>query len=111
MGHTEMSLAVVGLNQSQIETATKRLASGDWSGFPPEFQAGFKFTRKQAKHPASLTAADYAELERDLGKDKAWQLIWWASRCHYMTRFADAFQMPLERDNVFLDPLGKGPMR
>jgi hypothetical protein len=108
MGHTEMSLAVVGLNQSQIERATQRLA---WSGFPLEFQAAFRFTRKQAKNPASLTDADYADLQKEMGKDKAWQVIWWASRCHYMTRFADAFQMPLERDNVFLDPLGKGPKR
>lgn len=111
MGHTEMGLAVVGLTQEQIEVATKRLATGDWSGFPPEYAAAFKFTRKQAKAPASLTAADFAELERACGKEKAWQVVWWAARCHYMTRFADAFQMPLERDNVFLDPLGKGPMR
>lgn len=106
-----MSLAVVGLNQSQIELATKRLASGDWSGFPPEFQASFTFTRKQAKSPATLMPADFADLEKALGKEKAWQVIWWASRCHYMTRFADAFQMPLERDNVFLDPLGTGVKR
>ena len=111
MGHTEMGLAVAGLTPGQIETATKRLASGDWSGFPPEYRAGFRFARKQAKNPSSLTAADYEELERDCGKEKAWQIIWWASRCHYMTRFADAFQMPLERDNVFQDPLGTSPMR
>jgi hypothetical protein len=28
-------------------------------------------------------------------------VIWWACRCHYMTRVADAFQLPLERENVF----------
>jgi hypothetical protein len=28
-------------------------------------------------------------------------LIWYAGRCNYMTRVADAFQLPLERDNVF----------
>jgi hypothetical protein len=32
-------------------------------------------------------------------------VIWWACRCHYMTRVADAFQLPLERENVF----DKGP--
>lgn len=106
-----MGLAVAGLTQGQIETATQRLASGDWSGFPPEFRAAFTFARKQAKMPASISESDISELERECGKEKAWQIIWWASRCHYMTRFADAFQMPLERDNVFLNPLGKNPMR
>lgn len=103
-----MGLAVAGLSKKQIETATQKLASGDWSGFPPEFRVGFKFARKQAKSPASIAGADIAELERECGQEKTWQLVWWASRCHYMTRFADAFQMPLERDNVFLDPLGTG---
>jgi hypothetical protein len=30
-------------------------------------------------------------------------LIWYGSWCNYMTRVADAFQLPLERDNVFAD--------
>jgi hypothetical protein len=111
MGHTEMGLAVAGLTREQIEAATRRLASGDWSGFPPEYRAGFRFARKQAKTPAGVTAADFAELEKECGREKAWQIVWWSSRCHYMTRFADAFQMPLEKDNVFLDPLGTGPMK
>jgi hypothetical protein len=40
-----------------------------------------------------------------------WQVVWWTARCHYMTRVADAFQLPLERDNVFLDPFGTGGQR
>jgi hypothetical protein len=28
-------------------------------------------------------------------------VLWWACRCHYMTRVADAFQLPLEEKNVF----------
>jgi hypothetical protein len=36
-----------------------------------------------------------------LGAARALDVIWWACRCHYMTRVADGFQLPLERDNVF----------
>ena len=35
------------------------------------------------------------------GTERALDVIWWACRCHYMTRVADAFQIPLERENVF----------
>jgi hypothetical protein len=27
--------------------------------------------------------------------------VWWSSRCHYMTKVADAFQFPLEEENPF----------
>jgi len=36
-------------------------------------------------------------------------VIWWACRCHYMTRVADAFQLPLERENVCSKPAVKTP--
>ena len=35
------------------------------------------------------------------GMERALDVLWWACRCHYMTRVADAFQIALERDNVF----------
>ena len=31
-------------------------------------------------------------------------MIWLASRCNYMTKVADAFQLPLESENVFRQP-------
>lgn len=100
MGHCEMLLAVAGMSQEDVNESTRRLA-GDWSDLPPFERAAFLFTRKQAKNPASITDADIAELERQCGQDKAWQIIWYASRCHYMTKVADAFQFPLERENPF----------
>jgi hypothetical protein len=57
--------------------------------------------RKQAKAPWSITADDVAELTRHFGRERAMDVIWWSCRCHYMTRAADAFQLPLERENVF----------
>jgi len=100
MGHVEMCLAVAGLEDEEVNEATRRLA-GDWSDFSAAERAAFAFTRKQAQDPASITAADVGELEKHYGWEGAWHVIWWASRCHYMTKIADAFQLPLERDNPF----------
>jgi hypothetical protein len=111
MGHCEMGLAVAGLKQDEIMDRTRRLASGDWSAFPPAHQAAFAFARKQAKDPADVTAADLRQLERYVGAEGLWPVVWWSARCHYMTRVADAFQLPLERDNVFLDPFSPAVSR
>ena len=100
MGHCEMSLAVAGLSQGEVDEATRRLA-GDWSELSSADRAALQFTRKQAATPAAISDADVANLERELGVERAWQVVWWASRCHYMTKVADAFQLPLERENPF----------
>lgn len=98
-----MGLAVAGLKKDEIDARTERLASGDWSSFSAAEQAAFAFARKQAGNPASITAADLRALEKQHGKNGAWQVVWWSSRCHYMTRVADAFQLPLENENVFME--------
>src|SRR5262245_32783155 len=109
MGHCEFLLAVAGLEQKAIIERTERLASGDWSGFSPAERTAFTFARKQAKDPSSITAQDMRELAYHFGTARALDVLLWACRCHYMTPFADAFQLPLERDNVFEDlPSGKG---
>lgn len=95
-----MCLAVAGLKDEEVNDMTRRLA-GDLSSFSNAERAAFAFARKQARDPASITDADVRELVQHFGRDGAWQVIWWASRCHYMTRVADAFQLPLERENPF----------
>ena len=109
MGHCEMLLAVAGLKQEEVTVTTRRLA-GDWSDYPAPERAAFAFARKQSTDPASVSDADVAGLVRHFGVERALDVIWWACRCHYMTRVADAFQLPLERENVFqgLVPSGKG---
>jgi hypothetical protein len=107
MGHCEMLLAVAGLDNNGVSERTRRLASGDWSSFSPADQTAFTFARKQATNPGSINASDVQELIRYFGTDGAVNVIWWACRCHYMTRIADAFQLPLERDNVFSEPSAK----
>ena len=101
MGHSEFHLAVAGLDEEQVRERTKQLASGDWSKFTPAERVAFSFAHKQAKQPWAITDEDYRQLVAHFGKHRAVDVVWWASRCHYMTRLADAFQLPLERDNVF----------
>lgn len=100
-----MLLAVAGLKEDEIAERTRRLADGDWSSFTAGERAAFLFARKQAKAPASIQAADVAELVKHFGAERTIDIIWWSCRCHYMTRVADAFQLPLERDNVFRELL------
>ena len=101
MGHCEMLLEVAGLGKDAIAERTRRLASGDWSCFPPAEQRAYGYARKLTKTPWELTTSDYKTLEDDLGPDKAMATFWWLCRGLYMTRVSDGFQLPLERDNVF----------
>ena len=101
MGHTEMMLAVAGMKSTEVDKLTQKL-NGDWQGFTPAEQAALAFTRKQAQDPASIKDEDIQELVKHWGTAGAWQVIWWASRCHYMTKVADAFQLLLEQENPFL---------
>ncbi len=96
-----MLLAVAGLTQQAIADRTKKLADGDWTSFPAAERAGFAFVRKLSVEPWSINDSDREELRRHFGPVQMYDVIWWACRCHYMTRVADAFQIPLERENVF----------
>jgi hypothetical protein len=101
MGHCEMLLAVAGLDKLALDERTRRLASGDWASFPPGDRAAFQFARKQSREPWSITTEDMQRLIDHFGTERTLDVLFWACRCHYMTRVADAFQIPLERDNVF----------
>jgi len=96
-----MLLAVAGLKQNEIAERTRNLADGDWSKFPAREQAAFAFAHKLSKNPSTVSDSDIASLIRQFGPERALDVIWWTCRCHYMTRVADAFQLPLERENVF----------
>ena len=104
MGHGNMLLAVAGLTDEQVKERTKRLAAGDWSGFSPAERQALAFAARLSKKPASVTDADVAELVETFGRERAVDVIWYASWVNFMTRFADAFQLPLERENVFMPP-------
>jgi hypothetical protein len=109
MGHSEMLLAVAGLDKDSLDERTRRLASGDWSTFPAGDRAAFLFARKQAETPWAVTTDDFQILIDHFGLERALDVLWWACRCHYMTRVADGFQLPLERENVFQPPKPASP--
>ena len=102
MGHSEMLLAVAGLKPEEVKSLTKKLASGDWSSFPKAQQAAFGLAYKLSKEPAKLTDKDRAALVEVFGRERAADLIYYTSWCNYMTRIADAFQLPLEKENCFM---------
>jgi len=104
MGHSEMLLAVAGLKQDEIKERTRKLAGGDWSDFPPAEQVAFRMAYRLTKSPAEFADSDVRELVAAFGADRSVDLIWYAAWCNYMTRVADAFQFPLERENVFAEP-------
>jgi hypothetical protein len=104
MGHCEMLLAVAGLDQKALEERTRLLASRDWDALPAYDRAAFFFAKKFSKTPWAIDNEDRGRLVAHFGRERALDVIWWASRCHYMTRVADGFQLPLERENVFAPP-------
>lgn len=99
-----MLLAVAGLDEQKIAERTRQLATGDWSSFPASERVAYLFARKQSKTPWEITDADIQELVNHFGAERALDVIWWACRCHFMTRVADGLQLPLERENVFQQP-------
>ena len=111
MGHSEMLLAVAGLKADEIKKRTKKLAGGDWSDYTPAERQAFQFAHKLSSRPSGLTDGDVRALADTFGRRRALDLIWYGAWCNYMTRVADTFQFPLERENVFSRPTGKGAKR
>lgn len=103
MGHCEMLLEVAGLNQDQIADRTRRLASNDWSSFPPAEQRAYAYARKLTRTPWELTPGEYRTLVADFGDKQAMATFFWLCRGLYMTRVSDGLKLPLERENVFGD--------
>jgi hypothetical protein len=96
-----MLLAVAGLKEDEIKKRTKNLAEGDWSAFAPAEQLAFRFAHRIAREPAEISDGEIRALSEAFGRSRAIDIIWYGGWCNYMTRVADAFQLPLERDNVF----------
>jgi hypothetical protein len=102
MGHSEMGLAVAGLDDLAIKERVAKLASGDWSSFKPAERAAMFFGRKVTKTPWNVKKADIDTLVAHLGPERALDTIYYACGCNHMTRVADAYQLPLEAENVFM---------
>jgi hypothetical protein len=101
MGHCEMLLAVAGLKEDEIKARTRKFAEGDWSDYTAAERLALRFAHRLAREPAAVSAGEVRGLVGAFGTHRALDLIWYGAWCNYMTRVADAFQLPLERDNVF----------
>ena len=53
MGHTEMLLAVAGLDETSLTKRTRQLASGDWGSFTPTEQSAFASRENRRRHPGT----------------------------------------------------------
>ena len=102
-----MLLAVAGLKPEEVKSLTKKLATGNWSDFPKPQRTAFALAYKLSREPAAMTNGDRAALIEVFGRARAVDLIWYVSWCNYMTRVADAFQLPLEKENCFMPPAKK----
>ena len=102
-------LAVAGLKDDDVKARTKKLARGEWDEFAPAERQAYAFAAKLSKTPADVTAADVTALAATFGPHRAMDLIWYSSWVNYMTRVADAFQLPLEGENVFAAPAPQSP--
>ena len=103
MGHCEMLMEVGGLNRQQISARTEQLSKEDWNEFNAKERVAFGFAKKLSYAPWSVSEGDVSEIVKTLGEERAIDLVWWVSRCHFMTKVSDAFQLNLETENVFAD--------
>src|SRR5579859_4970188 len=97
-----MGLAVAGLDELGIKERVAKLAGGDWSSFKPAERAGLFFARKLSKTPWSVKKAGIDTLVAHLGPERAVDTIYCVCSFNHMTRVADAYQLPLEEENVFM---------
>lgn len=101
MGHSEMLLAVAGMENQEIREITEQIGSGYWDLFSPAERQAFYLAYLLSRHPDQFTEAQRQDLLATYGAPSALDLVWNIAWCNYMTRFADAFQLPLEENNVF----------
>lgn len=114
MGHCEMLLELAGLEPASITQRLQRLASGNWSCFPAEEQLAYAFACLLTQSPWEVSDADIDAVKSALGEQGAMAAIWWLCRGVYATSIASAFELPLERENVFrapAEPSGSAPPR
>jgi multidrug efflux pump subunit AcrA (membrane-fusion protein) len=99
---------LVQLDAADLEARVMQAEAALAAAKSAQEQAKADYERaQQLREGKAISRADFDKFETALRTTKAeldrgeQAVLWWAARCHYMTRVADAFQLPLERDNVF----------
>jgi alkylhydroperoxidase family enzyme len=95
MGHVVMTSELAGVPEDDV------LSIEDRAREDPMREAVFAFSRKVTRDPASVRQEDIDALRPHLSDAQIVELVFAICRYNTMNRLADAFGVPLERDNVF----------
>ncbi len=93
MGHVVMTSELAGVPEHDVLCIEE---SAD-----PMRRAVFAFARKVSREPASVTQEDVDSLRPYLNDAQIVELVFAVCRYNTMNRLADAFGVPLEKENVF----------
>jgi hypothetical protein len=93
MGHVVMTSELSGVPEHEVLRIEQAA--------DPMRKAVFAFSRKVSREPASVTRADVDALRPYLNDAQIVELVFAICRYNTMNRLADAFGVPLERENPF----------
>ena len=107
MGHSEMGLAVAGLKDNEIKQRVARLATGDWSDFPPAerqaFQFAYKLTFKEGVSAATPGAVGLVILGACIGSLSALvQGVFQPASVKVLRGWQEGREYPLEKPESLL---------
>jgi alkylhydroperoxidase family enzyme len=100
MGHVVMTSELAGVPEHAVLSIE---ADPD-----PVREAVFAFARKVTLEPASVRRGDVDALRPHFTDAQIVELVLAICRYNTMNRLADAFGVPLEKENVFAPAKGKG---
>ena len=98
MGHVVMTSAVAGVPESDVLNI-------EIAGYEdPKRVVAFDFARKVTLRPIDVRKADITALREHFTDKEIVEIVLAVCRYNTMNRLADAFGVPLERENVFKRP-------
>jgi alkylhydroperoxidase family enzyme len=100
-----MTSELAGVSESDVLRTIAR-ARDD-----PRRDAVFAFATKLTRDPATIARADVDRLRRFFSDAQIVELTFAVCRYNTMNRLADAFGVPLERENVFASPPQSPPQQ
>lgn len=98
MGHVVMISAVAGIPEGEILSLEDPLQAD------ARRRAAFDYARKLTLTPAAIRRGDIDALREHFTDKEIVELTFQVCRYNTMNRLADAFGVPLERENAFRRP-------
>ncbi len=91
---------VQGLRRLNVDPAKLVAMKKDDAALTPRERVAVVFARKLTRDPASVTDADVAALEKELGSTGAKEVILQTSAFNFMNRFTDGLNLPSEDEAI-----------